>query len=406
MRLRTLFRLFLLLAAVAPITTAKADSLIIGTDTLRLDLHWLDDTPLDELARNDRVFEKKFQALIHQPTAEGFVIYIDGDHEHHSYWRLIDDKLYLDHTIRKSDYSEIDFSGIFVRDHTGYYPATFYSGTLPISGIFYQDGTKPIFVFEEGRLTYTNWTYPSFPCPSPMLGDPLFLHFDYMQFAQFTDGLWTCWMRILPDPSGNPITIQPLIVAHKSGIIDASDAAKKRLKTAIADSLKTVDFICDVNFSRGSIQAVLKTFEIPRPILYRKEIRKNGRRLVGYENATGRPIVPFGKYARCHTPIISENRIGIVETDEGKFIAIDPIRVKSCSKSCFSPRYFRSKIYSGTVISSMSPETADRESPPSADCDTRNRPTSRSISPTSIGMLSKLLSTDPATLPVSDISPE
>lgn len=58
MRLRTLFRLFLLLAAVAPITTAKADSLIIGTDTLRLDLHWLDDTPLDELARNDRVFEK------------------------------------------------------------------------------------------------------------------------------------------------------------------------------------------------------------------------------------------------------------------------------------------------------------------------------------------------------------
>lgn len=266
---------------------------------------------------------KKFQALIHQPTAEGFVIYIDGDHEHHSYWRLIDDKLYLDHTIRKSDYSEIDFSGIFVRDHTGYYPATFYSGTLPISGIFYQDGTKPIFVFEEGRLTYTNWTYPSFPCPSPMLGDPLFLHFDYMQFAQFTDGLWTCWMRILPDPSGNPITIQPLIVAHKSGIIDASDAAKKRLKTAIADSLKTVDFICDVNFSRGSIQAVLKTFEIPRPILYRKEIRKNGRRLVGYENATGRPIVPFGKYARCHTPIISENRIGIVETDEGKFIAID-----------------------------------------------------------------------------------
>lgn len=114
MRLRTLFRLFLLLAAVAPITTAKADSLIIGTDTLRLDLHWLDDTPLDELARNDRVFEKKFQALIHQPTAEGFVIYIDGDHEHHSYWRLIDDKLYLDHTIRKSDYSEIDFSGIFV----------------------------------------------------------------------------------------------------------------------------------------------------------------------------------------------------------------------------------------------------------------------------------------------------
>lgn len=267
--------------------------------------------------------KKKFQALIHQPTAEGFVIYIDGDHEHHSYWRLIDDKLYLDHTIRHSDYSEIDFSGIFVRDHTGYYPATFYSGTLPISGILYQDGTKPIFVFEEGRLTYTNWTYPSFPCPSPMLGDLLFLHFDYMQFAQFTDGLWTCWVRILPDPSRNPITIQPLIVAHKSGIIDASDAAKKRLKTAIADSLKTVDFICDVNFSRGSIQAVLKTFEIPRPILYRKEIRKNGQRLVGYENATGRPIVPLGKYARCHTPIISENRIGIVETDEGKFIAID-----------------------------------------------------------------------------------
>ena len=102
-----------------PNNTAKADSLIIGTDTLRLDLHWLDDTPLDELARNDRVFEKKFQALIHQPTAEGFVIYIDGDHEHHSYWRLIDDKLYLDHTIRKSDYSEIDFSGIFVRDQIG-----------------------------------------------------------------------------------------------------------------------------------------------------------------------------------------------------------------------------------------------------------------------------------------------
>lgn len=45
--------------------------------------------------------------------------------------------------------------------------------------------------------------------------------------------------------------------------------------------------------------------------------------MVGYENATGRPIVPFGKYARCHPPIISENRIGIVETDEGKFIAID-----------------------------------------------------------------------------------
>lgn len=85
MKLRTLFRLFLLLAAVAPITTAKADSLIIGTDTLRLDLHWLDDTPLDELARDDRAFEKKFQALIHQPTVEGFVIYIDGDHEHHSY---------------------------------------------------------------------------------------------------------------------------------------------------------------------------------------------------------------------------------------------------------------------------------------------------------------------------------
>lgn len=54
MKLRTLFRLFLLLAAVAPITTAKADSLIIGTDTLRLDLHWL-----DELARDDRAFEKK-----------------------------------------------------------------------------------------------------------------------------------------------------------------------------------------------------------------------------------------------------------------------------------------------------------------------------------------------------------
>ena len=74
MKLRTLFRLFLLLAAVAPITTAKADSLIIGTDTLRLDLHWLDDTPLDELARDDRAFEKKFQALIHQPTVEGLVI--------------------------------------------------------------------------------------------------------------------------------------------------------------------------------------------------------------------------------------------------------------------------------------------------------------------------------------------
>lgn len=59
MKLRTLFRLSLLLAAVAPITTAKADSLIIGTDTLRLDLHWLDDTPLDELARDDRAFEKK-----------------------------------------------------------------------------------------------------------------------------------------------------------------------------------------------------------------------------------------------------------------------------------------------------------------------------------------------------------
>ena len=85
----------------------------------------MDDTPLDELARDDRAFEKKFQALIHQPTVEGFVIYIDGDHEHHSYWRLIDDKLYRDHTIRNSDYSEIDFSGIFVRDHTGYYPATF-----------------------------------------------------------------------------------------------------------------------------------------------------------------------------------------------------------------------------------------------------------------------------------------
>lgn len=121
-----------------------------------------------------------------------------------------------------------------------------------------------------------------------MLGDPLFLHFDYMQFAQFTDGLWTCWMRILPDPSGNPITIQPLIVAHKSGIIDASDAAKKRLKTAIADSLKTVDFICDVNFSRGSIQAVLKyegenetyieaSAENSGSILYDKEIRDKPR---------------------------------------------------------------------------------------------------------------------------------
>lgn len=78
MRLRTLFRLFLLLAAVAPITTAKADSLIIGTDTLRLDLHWLDDTPLDELARNDRVFEKKFQALIHQPTYNPQIQMFDG----------------------------------------------------------------------------------------------------------------------------------------------------------------------------------------------------------------------------------------------------------------------------------------------------------------------------------------
>lgn len=63
MKLRTLFRLFLLLAAVAPITTAKADSLIIGTDMLRLDLHWLDDTPLDELARDDRAFEKNSRHL-------------------------------------------------------------------------------------------------------------------------------------------------------------------------------------------------------------------------------------------------------------------------------------------------------------------------------------------------------
>lgn len=121
-----------------------------------------------------------------------------------------------------------------------------------------------------------------------MLGDPLFLHFDYMQFAQFTDGLWTCWMRILPDPSGNPITIQPLIVAHKSGIIDASDAAKKRLKTAIADSLKTVDFICDVNFSRGSIQAVLKTFEIPRPYYTAK---KSGKTADGWSDMKMRPDV-------------------------------------------------------------------------------------------------------------------
>ena len=63
MKLRTLFRLFLLLTAVAPITTAKADSLIIGTDTLRLDLHWLDDTPLDELVRDDRAFEKNSRHL-------------------------------------------------------------------------------------------------------------------------------------------------------------------------------------------------------------------------------------------------------------------------------------------------------------------------------------------------------
>ena len=86
-------------------------------------------------------------------------------------------------------------------------------------------------------MTYTNWTYPSFPCLSPMLGDPLFLHFDYIPFAQLPDWLWTCRVRIVSDQSGNPITIQPLIVAHKRGIIDASDAAKKRLKTAIADSL-------------------------------------------------------------------------------------------------------------------------------------------------------------------------
>ena len=63
MKLRPLFGLFLLLAAVAPITTAKADSLIIGTDTLKLDLHWLDDTPLDELARDDRAFEKNSRHL-------------------------------------------------------------------------------------------------------------------------------------------------------------------------------------------------------------------------------------------------------------------------------------------------------------------------------------------------------
>lgn len=142
-----------------------------------------------------------------------------------------------------------------------------------------------------------------------------------------------------------------------------------------------------------------------RPILYRKEIRKNGRRLVGYENATGRPIVPFGKYARCHTPIISENRIGIVETDEGKFIAIDHTGKKLFEIMFQSPVLSVEDLFRYGYFIYVT-RNGRQESPPSADCDTRNRPTSRSISPTSIGMLSKLLSTDPATLPVSDISPE
>ena len=71
MRLRTLFRLFLLLAAVAPITTAKADSLIIGTDTLSPDWTYIGWTTLrwTSWPATTGYSKKKFQALIHQPTA-------------------------------------------------------------------------------------------------------------------------------------------------------------------------------------------------------------------------------------------------------------------------------------------------------------------------------------------------
>ena len=156
-------------------------------------------------------------------------------------------------------------------------------------------------------------------------------------------------------------------------------------------------------FSRGSIQAVLKTFEIPRPILYRKEIKKNGRRLVGYENATGRPIV-FREYARCHTPIISETEIGIVETDEGKFIAIDHTGKKLFEIMFQSPVLSVEDLFRYGYFIYVT-RNGRQGVATISDCDTRNRPTAIDLSDV-IGMLSKLLSTDPATLPVSDISPE
>lgn len=321
MKLRILFCLLLLSAALSVTTTAKADCLIVGTDTLRLRHHWWSDSPLDELARNDRIFGKKFQELLYAPTADGSFIIIDGGPEHDSYWRLIDDRLYLDHTIRYSDETEIDFSRIFTRDETGYYPATYFSGPFYIYGIFDREGAPSVFVFKDGQLTYTNWQYPSYT-HSPMLGDPLFLHFDFARFSSFTDGLWSCTVGITPDSIGKPVSIQPFKLMHR-GDTTVSEVEKRALETAITDSLNNVDFICDVDYYHGRIQAILKTFELPKPVLYRYETHKKARTLVGYRDTLNQRVVPTGKYARCYTPIISENRIGVVETKKRKIFVID-----------------------------------------------------------------------------------
>lgn len=69
MRLRTLFRLFLLLAAVAPITTQKPT--VLSSAQIRSDWTYIGWTTLrwTSWPATTGYSKKKFQALIHQPTA-------------------------------------------------------------------------------------------------------------------------------------------------------------------------------------------------------------------------------------------------------------------------------------------------------------------------------------------------
>lgn len=327
MILRTLLCSLVLLAALVPsahATIQASDYLIVGTDTLTMQML---NTPLESLeTKAPSVYEKLHDLVFHPASNNEWVVSSGCWRGYIAYWRLIDNKLYLDHAIRYSDDSIINFSTIFIQDATGYYPATFYSGEIWcgcsfLDVLFRGKGKETVFVFRNGVLISTN-QYISTYTPSPMLGDPLFLHFDYGQFPEFADGHWICSAKITPDTTQKVVSVEIIDFQDRNPTKSSAERIKK-FETALTDSLKTVDFTYDLYISHGKIQPTFMVINGPKPILYRKELHKDNAVLTSYVDKSQQEVVPAGKYARCFSPIISANRVGVVETHEGKFFAID-----------------------------------------------------------------------------------